>query len=141
MALAGHRVYPCMQSPSRFGAAGKSLAMCALRYAVLISILCAASAEARWSESARSPELRSWFEQQHNARGQSCCYEADGHPFYGEYQINPDGSVTLQLHNGPRTLPAYMVLRGPNPTGHAVYWYRDYGTARLDYCFAPGTLS
>jgi hypothetical protein len=115
--------------------------MSALRYGILIALVFSAAAEARWSRAAPSPELRAWFEHQRNARGQSCCYEADGHAFYGEYQINPDGSVTLQLRNGPRTLPAYMVLRGPNPTGHAVYWYRDYGTVRLDYCFAPGTLS
>ena len=117
-----------------------------LRHAAILAIACGAAicsaAEARWSgRYGSSPELRGWFEQQQNSRGQSCCYEGDGHPFYGSYAINPDGSVTLQLRRGSRTLPAYMVLRGPNPTGHAVYWYRDYGTVRLDYCFAPGTLS
>lgn len=120
--------------------------MSAPRHAAILAFVSAAvlcgGAEARWSgRPGSSPELRGWFEQQHNARGQWCCHEADGHPFYGVYKINPDGSVTVQLRGGSRTLPAYMVLHGPNPTGHAVYWYRDYGSVRLDYCFAPGTLS
>jgi hypothetical protein len=117
--------------------------MSAFRYAAVILIVLSGAAEARWRAAYReaAPELRAWFEHQRNARGQWCCDKSDGHPFYGAYTINANGSVTVQLPNGPRTLPAYMVLEGPNPTGHAVYWYRDYGTVRLDYCFAPGTLS
>ena len=72
---------------------------------------------------------------------EQAAFDADGHPFYGSYVINADGSVTIDLESGERTLPAYMVLPGPNPTGHAIYWYKDYGTARIDYCFSPGTLS
>jgi hypothetical protein len=34
-----------------------------------------------------------------------------------------------------------MVLKGPNPTGHAVWWYLEVGSQHRDYCFAPGTLS
>lgn len=117
-----------------------------LRGAVLIALagaVCATPALARWKPqyAGQSPQVRNWFEHQHNARGQSCCLDADGHPFYGAYVINPNGSVTLDLPRGQRTLPAYMVLPGPNPTGHAIYWYKDYGTARIDYCFSPGTLS
>ena len=117
--------------------------MSALRYAAVILSFLSGAAEARWrADYADSPpDLRAWFEHQRNARGQWCCNESDGHPFYGPYVINADGSVTMQLPSGPHTLPAYMVLEGPNPTGHAVYWYRDYGNARIDYCFAPGTLS
>jgi len=117
--------------------------MSAFRYAAAILILLSGAAEARWRAAYRDTprDLRDWFEHQRNTHGQWCCNESDGHPFYGAYTINADGSVTVQLHNGPRTLPAYMVLKGSNPTGHAVYWYRDYGTVRLDYCFAPGTLS
>jgi len=112
-------------------------------FAILAVLAGASPALARWkAEYARAPlQLRSWFENQHNARGQSCCLDADGHAFYGAYVINPNGSVTLDLARGTRTLPAYMVLPGPNPTGHAIYWYKDYGTARIDYCFSPGTLS
>jgi len=111
--------------------------------AAALLVLCVTPAMARWSPQYAevSPQVRTWFERQHNARGQSCCADSDGHPFYGTYVINPDGSVTMDLERGKRTLPAYMVLPGPNPTGHAIYWYRDYGTARIDYCFSPGTLS
>jgi hypothetical protein len=114
-----------------------------LRDAVLIVLVCASPALARWKPqyAGQSPQVRNWFENQHNARGQSCCLDADGHAFYGAYVINPNGSVTLDLPRGQHTLPAYMVLPGPNPTGHAIYWYKDYGTARIDYCFSPGTLS
>ncbi|HEY6027028.1 MAG TPA: hypothetical protein VIV09_09050 [Pseudolabrys sp.] len=117
--------------------------MSRLGSAAVILILCCTPALARWSPryASQSPQVRNWFEQQHNARGQSCCDHGDGHAFYGDYTINPNGSVTVQLSRGPRTLPAYMVLQGVNPTGHAIYWYRDYGTARIDYCFSPGTLS
>ena len=27
---------------------------------------------------------------------------------------------------------------GPNPTGHAIVWYLDYGGDLVIYCFAPG---
>lgn len=76
---------------------------------------------------------KQWFESQYNATGQFCCNEADGHAYLEDYTMNPDGSVTL--HDG-RTLPAYMVLKGPNPTGHAVVW----SIGQKYYCFAPGTL-
>lgn len=117
--------------------------MSACRYAAVILLSLSGAAEGHWRTAYRGVPagLRFWFEHQRNARGQWCCDKSDGHPFYGAYTINPNGSVTVQLPTGPRTLPAYMVLDGPNPTGHAVYWYRDYGTVRLDYCFAPGTLS
>src|SRR5579875_2589329 len=114
--------------------------MSAFRTAAVILLACTAPALARWSPqyASQSPQVRAWFERQHNARGQWCCDKGAGHAFYGEYRINPDGSVTIELDTGPRTLPAYMVLAGPNPTGHAIYWYRDYGSVRLDYCFSPG---
>ena len=117
--------------------------MSRLGNAAVILTLCCTPALARWSPqyASQSPQVRAWFDRQQNARGQWCCDKGDGHPFYGDYKINPNGSVTVYLARGRRTLPAYMVLRGVNPTGHAIYWYRDYGTARIDYCFSPGTLS
>lgn len=99
-------------------------------------------AEARWNPSYEQapPEVQGWFKQ-HNGRGEWCCNESDGHPFYGNYSLNEDGSVTLFYNGTTRTLPAYMVLKGLNPTGHAVWWYLDIGETHRDYCFAPGTLS
>lgn len=87
------------------------------------------------------PKIQTWYKKQHNANGQWCCDEADGHPYYGAYTLNADGSVTLHLKSGDRILPAYMVLTGPNPTGHAVWWYVGYAGGHTDFCFAPGTLS
>ncbi len=88
------------------------------------------------------PEIRHWFQGQYNKRGQWCCDKSDGHAFFGTYEINKDGSVTLHLTGDEtRTLPAYMVLHGPNPTGHAVWWYAQVGQMHKDYCFAPGSLT
>jgi hypothetical protein len=33
------------------------------------------------------------------------------------------------------------VLKGANPTGHAVWWYSEAAAGRNAFCFAPGTLS
>jgi len=99
-------------------------------------------ASARWSPDYANnpPEVQQWFRQQHNARGQWCCDKSDGHPFFGSYKLNEDGSVTLEDADG-RTIPAYMVLHeARNPTGHAVWWYTEAGGNHVDYCFAPGTL-
>lgn len=86
---------------------------------------------------ANSPH-KDWFDAQHNARGTSCCHEGDAHRYDGDYTLNQDGSVTLG--NG-RALPEWMVLKGTNPTGAAIYWFRDYENGqRTDYCFSPGTM-
>lgn len=83
-----------------------------------------------------------WFKSQHNANGTWCCDEADGHRFYGDYKMNEDGSVTINDDGKAYQLPAYMVLKGGNPTGHAVWWFTEnYHGERTSYCFAPGTLS
>lgn len=76
---------------------------------------------------------KDWFSSQSNALGQFCCNEADGHPYLGDYILNHDGSVTLA---GGHVIPTEKVLKGPNPTGHAVWWHID----QTDYCFSPGTL-
>ena len=111
--------------------------------AITCALLFCGAAAAKWKPEYGShpPEVQAWFKQQHNSRGEWCCNEADGHPFFGDYSINEDGSVTLHIEGNARTLPAYMVLKGPNPTGHAVWWYLDVGGSHRDYCFAPGTLS
>lgn len=110
---------------------------------LLILILLERRADAKWSPAyaGQPAAVQAWFKNQYNAKGQWCCDEADGHPFFGDYRINKDGSVILQTDSSPRRLPAYMVLKGPNPTGQAVWWFLDVGGSRTDYCFAPGTLS
>jgi hypothetical protein len=91
---------------------------------------------------ANSPN-RSWFEAQHNSHGGSCCADADGHPYDGEYTLNKDGSVTLQWQGKPHTIDAWKVLKdSSNPTGHAVWWYLLGPNGQMqDYCFAPGPLT
>jgi hypothetical protein len=97
--------------------------------------LLASPAHARWKPEYAHADLRvaRWFAGQHNARGEWCCDESDGARYDGAYTIHRDGSVTLAMG---RTLPAYMVLTGPNPTGHAVWWHMG----DTDYCFAPGPM-
>ena len=108
----------------------------------VLVLLCGSAAMARWSPAYENmpPEIKGWFKQQHNAQGQWCCDESDGHPYYGDYTMNADGSITLEKDGSALTIPAFMVLKGPNPTGHSVWWYIEAGGQHRDYCFAPGTL-
>ncbi|HZD90951.1 MAG TPA: hypothetical protein VE224_12690 [Pseudolabrys sp.] len=112
-------------------------------FGVLFGVLTAAPVLARWKPeyAKKDPQIQAWYKSQHNAQGQWCCDKSDGHPYFGTYTMNKDGSVTLDLKQGKRTLPAYMVLGGPNPTGHAVWWYLDVAGHHTDFCFAPGTLT
>ena len=105
-------------------------------------VLYCGSAVARWDASYASQpaEVQAWFKQQHNSKGEWCCDESDGHPFFGDYAINSDGSVTVEFGGSPHIIPAELVLRGKNPTGHAVWWYRNISGVHRDYCFSPGTL-
>lgn len=99
------------------------------------------STEARWKEQfANAPEaIKQWYATQHNKQGGWCCDNADGHDFYGGYSLNQDGSVEFDADGVHHTIPDYMVLNGPNPTGHAVWWYVDKSDGvHKDYCFALG---
>ena len=117
-----------------------------LRYVALalgVSVLVCTPSNAKWKKQydKSSPEIRAWYKSQHNANGQLCCDQADGHPYFGKYRLTANGSVELQWNGQPYILPSYMVLKGPNPTGHAVWWYTDGIGGHIDYCFAPGSLS
>ena len=55
-------------------------------------------------------------------------------PYYGSWTFNGDGSV--KLDNGAR-INSCMVMRGPNPTGHAVWWHKgeiSFAHRRPDGC-------
>lgn len=111
---------------------------------VLAALFSVRPAKARDSEQwkDRSANIVEWFKSQHNSAGQWCCDEADGHAYDGDYSLNADGSVTVELAGKPHVIPKQMVLSGSNPTGHAVWWFIDtvaYG--HVDYCFAPGSLT
>lgn len=108
--------------------------------AVLLSVVVYSQAHARerfQGQYANVPH-HEWYKAQRNKAGNACCDEADGHDYYGDYRINEDGSVEI-LGRHPDHIQAYKVLDGPNPTGHAVWWYVDYGDWGVTtYCFAPG---
>jgi len=84
---------------------------------------------------------KQWYESQHNAKGQWCCNESDGHPYFGDYSLGENGSVVLNYEGQRYVIPDQLVLKGTNPTGHAVWWFLEGPTGRTTYCFAPGTLS
>jgi len=114
------------------------------RHALWISFCLAMmtlGAHARWKEQfANAPEtVKQWYASQHNKNGLWCCDNADGHAFYGDYSLDQDGSVEFDVDGVHHRLPAYMVLDGPNPTGHAVWWYvKQTDGVHKDYCFALG---
>lgn len=99
------------------------------------------STEARWqAQFANAPEpIKRWYATQHNKRGEWCCDKADGHDFYGGYSLDQDGGVEFGANGVHHKIPDYMVLDGPNPIGHAVWWYVDESDGmHQDYCFALG---
>lgn len=108
---------------------------CALAAVLYIYLAGKASSRDLTGQYANSPHSE-WFKSRRNSKGQVCCDEGDGHEYLGDYTLNNDGSVTVQLEGKPHVLPPEIVLKGPNPTGHAIWW--RFGTS--DYCFSPGTL-
>ncbi len=104
--------------------------------AVLALAWSVGAAHAKWQASYADSPYRSWYAAQFNKVGQWCCDQADGHAYYDNYTMLPDGGVTLADNH---VIPAYMVLKTANPTGHAVWWYvTRLDGSKIDYCFAPG---
>src|SRR5690242_17159767 len=92
------------------------VALCAL-YSVMAH---ARDLDGRYSNS----PYKTWFDSQQNGQGTSCCHEGDAHRYDGRYTLNSDGTVTVMLDGKPHALPDYMLIKGPNPTGSAIWWYR-----------------
>jgi len=111
-------------------------------FGVALAVLYSLAAQARDPDGryAGAPYAK-WFKSQTNEQGQWCCDEADGHYYDGAYTLNQDGSVIIGTGKDAAKLPSYMVLKHPNPTGRAVWWYLDGYGGRMSFCFAPGTLS
>jgi hypothetical protein len=101
-------------------------------FGLFLGLLIASPVHARWKPQYASSPYATWYESQRGCGGGKCCHEADAEPYYGSWTFNADGSVTLD--NGAR-IASCSVIRGPNPTGHAVWWHKD----RVSYCFAPGS--
>ena len=112
-----------------------------MRHTLFIGILLTcllSTADAHWKSDYSETQYAAWYSAQKDANGRSCCDVADAHAYYGDYVLNPDGSISIGLHR----IRAFMVLKGPNPLGHAVWWYSETDSHELvDYCFAPGDLS
>jgi hypothetical protein len=107
--------------------------MTGIRIALIATIvlITGADVQAKWKpQYAQSPNA-TWFEEQQDCKGKSCCGQADGDPYYDGYDQNADGSVTLG--NGTK-IESCQVLKGPNPKGHAIWWHSGDRT----YCFSPG---
>lgn len=104
-------------------------------FAALIVCAVAIPVQARDDGRYANSQYKSWYESQHNAQGGFCCDRADGQDFYGDYQPTSDGGVEFDDSGKHYKLPAYMVLKGPNPTGHAVWWHIN----DTSYCFAFGS--
>lgn len=98
----------------------------------------AKNADGQWDNAPNA----AWFANQHNAQGGYCCDGSDAHLFYGNYTMNPDGSVSVRIPDGELLIQPGNVIpynpADPNPTGTAVWWYGD--TPQKTYCFAIGTL-
>src|SRR5579864_8345532 len=99
-------------------------------YAALVFVILvfASNAHAKWKPaySTADPKIAAWFSNQHNQKGAWCCDQSDGHEYDGNYTLLSDGSVDIDYGYGEHfLLPDYKILTGPNPTGHAVWWYVD----------------
>ena len=93
---------------------------------------------AHWKPQYAGSPYASWFAQQRNANGTSCCDQADGHFYDGAYTLNRDGSVTV----GKEVIPKSKVLTGANPTGRPIWWYYAFSDGtKSTICFIPGTLT
>lgn len=108
---------------------------------MLAALVVASPALAKWKAQYvdADPRIIKWYSDQHNANGGWCCDQADGHDFYDSYTLNPDGSVDFDTEGKHFHLDKELVLTGPNPTGHAVWWYVDRTDgSRASFCFAAG---
>jgi hypothetical protein len=95
-------------------------------------------AQARWKSDFANAPYATWYAQQHDQEGWSCCDRADAHPVYDAYiklekWFVPIGGIYHEIQPN-------QLLDGPNPTGHAVVWYDGGGDNVTIFCFAPGPL-
>jgi|SRR6185312_2235658 len=96
----------------------------------------ARDAEGRYDNS----PYKEWFRAQHNSAGGWCCDEGDGHAYEDDYVFDADGNVHISIDGKPLSVESWKVLKGPNPTGHAIVWYLMSVAGAQVYCFAPGQM-
>lgn len=96
------------------------------------------TAQARWKSVFSGSQFNTWYAQQHDYAGWSCCDRSDAHPVYDAYIKN--GLWYVPIDGIDYVVNWYQVLEGPNPTGHGVVWYTGSGKHLTIFCFAPGPL-
>jgi hypothetical protein len=96
-------------------------------------------AQARWKPQYADSPYREWFNQQRNGWGWLCCDRSDAHPVYDAYI--KQGKWHVPIRGRDYEIEPHQLLNGPNPTGHAVIWYDDFGDYVWINCFAPGPLN
>jgi len=98
------------------------------------------AAEAKWKPqyADTDPVIAQWYRGLSSKAGGFCCDQSDGHDFFGDYKLHSDGSVEFDAIGAHFHIEADYVVNVANPTGHAVWFYNDYGRGRITYCFVPG---
>ena len=97
------------------------------------------TAQARWKSVFSGSQFSTWYAQQHDYAGWSCCDRSDAHAVHDAYIKN--GLWHVPIEGIDHEVNWYQVLDGPNPTGHGVIWYTGSGKHVNIFCFAPGPLS
>lgn len=112
-----------------------------MRIALLLLLL-SATAQAAPPPNA-DPVLHEWFEHQYSIGKSFCCNEADGHILNEtEWRTNGKGydvNINGKWYAIPPEAMVDVRRGGPNPTGHAVVWYKIKGDDDVTiFCFAQG---
>lgn len=106
---------------------------------LLITLPCFAAPP---SDAGPDGSLHVWFEHQHSITGAWCCNLADGHVIAESDWRTSDGHYEVKIEGNWHMVPASALrdpLGGPNPTGHAVVWWKQVGSDTVILCFAPGS--
>jgi hypothetical protein len=120
------------------------MVVCAFLIAVArLSTISIIDAHAKWNplHSDAPKSIQHWYSTQQTPDGGFCCDRADGHDFYGDYAVDANGNVKFDADGKHYMIPKGKVLTGPNPTGHAVWWWANSvhpEDGKITYCFALG---
>lgn len=87
---------------------------------------------------ANSPHKEWYGKQKSPQNGNLCCSQADGVDAQEDIR---KGQYWTQWQDFPwMPVPWEVVIRGPNPTGHAVVWWYTQDGVPVIRCYAPGAL-
>jgi|SRR6516165_697222 hypothetical protein len=108
------------------------------KLAILFAMLLVPASGAR-AHNHEHPELNSWYESLHSAKG-PCCDGADAKRLDDAEWDTKDGHYSVQIDGEWVDVPNEAVVDGPNRAGHTIVWpyYLD-GHPRVR-CFMPGSM-